>query len=554
MKSAVETYTSNRQEEAEREVRRLKSHLQQAEAQGNEEAKNQLQAEIALAEEKAQSWGTGGRTKRTIDAITNAGLIALSGGSSQSVATAVASPYVNQLIKNVTKDYPALNIPTHILWGAVEAELMGSNAQTGAISTAAGELGAKYLTEHLYGKESKNLSETERSQIKEMAKALAGVAGGLVAAGQGASAVKILKESSVGMTVANNAVEYNYLTANEAARKAELMMLIQTEINPEKKAQYQEELDDIIAKDIRTQKEIEDSCPRFGKGSSACQASILDAEKARQSYNRYSDEFQPLGYSKEKRQYKNVFAYDYGRTNEALAGKDPLTLQKEAFAVEVAKAKNTLPEQEYNWVSNGIDLGKLGEFQGWGRTIKGLPKAVNSNKNLPIIGKTIGYGDVKLIYRQDDNFLSKNNHKGALKAYIGENGDLIPANPTGSASVQSHVRGGNSKNSPFISFTDPRYSNGVKSYGKETISINLQRLSDDIKAGKLPNTQIILHSELKYFLDGLVNDARARYELNSTTRNRVKLERAIDDLNNVKRDGECLIKGCVPSEYILRGK
>ena len=197
MKSAVDTYTSNKQEEAEQEVRRLKSRLEKAEQQGNQETVNQLKKDLMQAEAQAENWGTGGSTKRAVDAITNAGLIALSGGSSQNIATVAASPYVNQLIKKATEDYPALNIPTHILWGAVEAELMGGKASTGAISTAAGELSAKDLT------------ETERSQVKEMAKALAGVAGGLAAAGQGASAVKILSESSIGTTVAHNAVENN---------------------------------------------------------------------------------------------------------------------------------------------------------------------------------------------------------------------------------------------------------------------------------------------------------------------------------------------------------
>ena len=215
VKSAVDTYTSNKQEEAEQEVRRLKSRLEKAEQQGNQEAANQLKKDILQAKIQAENWGTGGSTKRAIDAITNAGLIALSGGRTQSVATAAASPYVNQLIKKATEDYPVLNIPTHILWGAVEAELTGGNAQTGAISTAAGELGARYLSEHLYGKEAKDLTETERSQIKEIAKALAGVAGGLAAAGQDAGAVKMLSESSIGATVANNAVENNALTQGD---------------------------------------------------------------------------------------------------------------------------------------------------------------------------------------------------------------------------------------------------------------------------------------------------------------------------------------------------
>ena len=216
VKSAVETYTANQQEAAEQEVRRLKSRLEKAKQQGNQEAVNQLKKDILQAEIQAENWGTGGSTKRAVDAITHAGLIALSGGSSQSIATAAASSYVNQLIKKATEDYPALNIPTHILWGAVEAELMGGKASTGAISTAAGELGAKYLTEHLYNKKAKDLTETERSQVKEIAKALAGVAGGLAAAGQGSSAVKILSESSIGTTVANNAVEHNAITPETA--------------------------------------------------------------------------------------------------------------------------------------------------------------------------------------------------------------------------------------------------------------------------------------------------------------------------------------------------
>ena len=133
----------------------------EAEQQGNQEVVKQLKKDILQAEIQAENWGTGGSTKRAVDAITHAGLIALSGGSSQSIATAAASPYVNQLIKKATEDYPALNIPTHILWGAVEAELMGGKASTGAISTAAGELGAKYLMEHLYDKKAK-LTETPR--------------------------------------------------------------------------------------------------------------------------------------------------------------------------------------------------------------------------------------------------------------------------------------------------------------------------------------------------------------------------------------------------------
>lgn len=47
-----------------------------------------------------------------------------------------------------------------------------------------------------------------------------------------------------------------------------------------------------------------------------------------------------------------------------------------------------------------------------------------------------------------------------------------------------------------------------------------------------------------------VSKAEKRYRDNPTERNRISLQRAINDVNNIKRDGECLVKGCIPSEYI----
>ncbi|MFZ7237227.1 NucA/NucB deoxyribonuclease domain-containing protein, partial [Avibacterium gallinarum] len=64
------------------------------------------------------------------------------------------------------------------------------------------------------------------------------------------------------------------------------------------------------------------------------------------------------------------------------------------------------PEDEYTWISNGIDLGWLGEYQGWGRAIKGLPrsgnfttqvpKTANANSKLPVVGNVTEYGDIKV--------------------------------------------------------------------------------------------------------------------------------------------------------------
>ena len=363
VKSAVDTYTSNKQEEAEQEVRRLKSRLEKAEQQGNQETVNQLKEDILQAEIQAENWGTGGSTKRAVDAITNAGLIALSGGSSQSIATAAASPYVNQLIKKATEDYPALNIPTHILWGAVEAELMGGKASTGAISTAAGELGAKYLTEHLYNKEAKDLTETERNQVKEMAKALAGVAGGLAAAGQGASAVKILSESSIGTTVTHNAVENNYLSVSESKRKADLEA---------KKAKgtitsdEDQELTLLDKTDIDRDVALVSAC-RSNPLSSECNVERKKLESIKVGYTASENRSSWYGYPVYER-YSDIYPEQSEKINKFSYDYDVLRITKEnankAFAERFGLSKETVDRIDIgvNLLSNllaGYSAGKI---------------------------------------------------------------------------------------------------------------------------------------------------------------------------------------------------
>lgn len=48
--------------------------------------------------------------------------------------------------------------------------------------------------------------------------------------------------------------------------------------------------------------------------------------------------------------------------------------------------------------------------------------------------------------------------------------------------------------------------------------------------------------------------ARARYTKNPSENNNDSLINAERDLKNATRDGECLIKGCVPADYIKKVK
>jgi len=51
-------------------------------------------------------------------------------------------------------------------------------------------------------------------------------------------------------------------------------------------------------------------------------------------------------------------------------------------------------------------------------------------------------------------------------------------------------------------------------------------------------------------LQARVNAVREKYIINPSLKNQTSLSRAESDLGNTVRDGECLIKGCVPATYI----
>ena len=212
IQTAVNKYIDVQQKAIAKEIKVLQSQKEAAEARGDSAQANALDEQILNARISQDQWGTGGEYKRATDALTQAVLMGVSGGSAQAIAAAGASPYVNQVIKDVTKDIPSLNLPAHVIWGAIEAELTGGSATTGAISTAAGELGAAYLAEHIFGKKAAELSPEERSKVRDAAKAIAGIAGWLSSAMQGQDLVSSLNDTSVGLTVANNAVENNYLS------------------------------------------------------------------------------------------------------------------------------------------------------------------------------------------------------------------------------------------------------------------------------------------------------------------------------------------------------
>nr|WP_164671269.1 hypothetical protein [Pectobacterium brasiliense] len=101
-----------------------------------------------------QKYGTGSDFQRAAQAAT-AAIQALAGGDIQKAIASGASPYLAQLVKDVTlpKDESkitasdiAANAMAHAVVGAVVAQLSGQDAAAGAIGASSGELAARAMS------------------------------------------------------------------------------------------------------------------------------------------------------------------------------------------------------------------------------------------------------------------------------------------------------------------------------------------------------------------------------------------------------------------------
>ncbi|MGX2949229.1 hemagglutinin repeat-containing protein [Frederiksenia canicola] len=92
------------------------------EKQGKYQQAEQMRAE-------AKDWETGGKYRQAVDSITNAVGLALGGKPTGGVIAGAASPYINEQIKNATKDIPELNIPAHMIWGRLKRNFKEAKPQ-----------------------------------------------------------------------------------------------------------------------------------------------------------------------------------------------------------------------------------------------------------------------------------------------------------------------------------------------------------------------------------------------------------------------------------------
>ncbi|MFC1150989.1 toxin C-terminal domain-containing protein, partial [Pasteurella multocida] len=223
IKSAVEIYTSNQQEEAELAVKRAKKALTQAEQTGNQAEIRQKQTALFAAEEAQAKWGDKGEYKRTAERLTTLLTGILAKQAAGGIATQLISPEVNQWIKEATTNDKGetdkiANTLAHAIWGAIEATANRGNPTSGAIAAASAELAAPMLAKVLYNKDkAEHLTAEEKAQITALSSITAAVAGGLTAQGssQSNTTVSSLTNASIGGEIGKVAVENNYLLPNQ---------------------------------------------------------------------------------------------------------------------------------------------------------------------------------------------------------------------------------------------------------------------------------------------------------------------------------------------------
>ena len=221
VKSAVDTYISNKLNEAETAERRVKAEYDKAKANNaSKDALDFLEYRLKEAKREVGEWGYGGGNRRTIDTVTALFTGVLSGQGASATAVATLSPTVNKLIADNTHD-KASNALAHAVWGAIEAQVNGGRAAHGAISAAGAELLAPKIASILYGKSEADLTQNEKAGVISMASLAGGIAGALM---NGKSeGVEIIGNATINAQIAENTVTNNYLSGwQEKQRDEEL--------------------------------------------------------------------------------------------------------------------------------------------------------------------------------------------------------------------------------------------------------------------------------------------------------------------------------------------
>ena len=177
-----------------------------------------VQTEITKTQDEIdRTYGIGSEKGMAIRAVT-AALQAAAQNDTAGSLVALASPYLNQKIHEMTagdtaKD-KATNLMAHALLSAVEFQVTGKDPLTGAIAGVTGEVTAQILTQAIYNKTPNQLTANEKENISTLSQLAGGLAAALTAKANGTTAEQggSFLAATSGAETAKRAVENNYLS------------------------------------------------------------------------------------------------------------------------------------------------------------------------------------------------------------------------------------------------------------------------------------------------------------------------------------------------------
>nr|WP_282578155.1 hemagglutinin repeat-containing protein [Pectobacterium versatile] len=288
-----------------------------------------------------QKYGTGSDFQRAAQAAT-AAIQALAGGDIQKAIASGASPYLAQLVKDVTipKDESkitasdiAANAMAHAVVGAVVAQLSGQDAAAGAIGASSGELIARAIMADQYpGKTANDLTEEEKQSVSALSTLASGLVSGL-ASNSTASAAS-------GAQSGRNAVENNYLSAAEAAKKAALERKEKAGTLTTDEAK---ELADTRQLDKDRNQAIHDICTQGNKSGAGCSVLVAQAQQALDSYGESAASYRLI--------FKDLYPQDAANVSDILYGLDAGSITRDAAITAIAEKNN----KDWNEVASEYD-------------------------------------------------------------------------------------------------------------------------------------------------------------------------------------------------------
>ena len=307
----------------------------------NETALNTANQNLITANNEADKWQTGGEYKRKIDGAMNAISAALGGLPAAGIATSAISPEINHQIKLATEGSPMANKVAHALWGAVEAYSANQNAAAGAGGALAGEVMADVIAKELYGKKPNQLNREEKEVVSSVSQAAGALVGGMAAnSSQGIG---------VGLTIAKNAVENNFLSDASRAR----LNALKTKYHRGEKLTNKEKLEfrDLIESDQRSDVLLD----KFRKDPNSLNS------KERETFLSYVDRYYietvtgntASGYKLASPtslvNAQNRFESEY-LINDPVPKRDYGHFPFAGTDAQRSQAVNTLPEESKNWL------------------------------------------------------------------------------------------------------------------------------------------------------------------------------------------------------------